>query len=328
MVHPMQRPLQRPWNGIQKNDCWMSALPEVLWAVPLYNLCIPGSHDAMSFCLDENSPIDPRQSKTLKMLDKKLPCIIRPIIYKWSTTQELSVSEQLDSGIRYLDLRIAHKPDDASKNLYFIHMLFTTMTVEDALKEMSNWLEFHPKEALILACRQLHGMTVKHHKHLISCLKRTFGLKLCPKTENPTLQNMWQKGYQVVVSYEDCIAEKYAELWPPVPYWWGNTTRTQALICYLEKKKQQGRPGGFFVAGINLTENLWYILKHPFGSLKKLTVPKLPCLGDWVQNQCPGSQQDGINIIAGDFIEIDHFVNDVIELNHKYLHSYRQPTVV
>lgn len=291
----------------------------MLWSVPLYNLCIPGSHDAMSYCLDENSPIDPRESKTLQILEKKLPCIVRKIIYKWSTTQDLTVSEQLDSGIRYFDLRIAHKPDDTSTNLYFVHMLFTDVTVADTLKEMSDWLETHPKEAIILACRELHGMTVEQHKHLISCIKRTFRFKLCPRKENPSLQNMWQKGYQVIISYENCIAEKHKELWPPIPYWWGNTTRTEALIRYLEKQKHSGRPGGFFVAGINLTENLWYILKHPFGSLKKLTRSKLPCLSDWVQNQCPGSQKDAINIIAGDFVEMDCFVTDVIELNQKRL---------
>ncbi|XP_078514346.1 PI-PLC X domain-containing protein 1 [Lissotriton helveticus] len=319
MVRHKKCSLQKHCRCVQKNNHWMSDLPEMLWSVPLYNLCIPGSHDAMSYCLDENSPIDPRESKTLQILEKKLPCIVRKVIYKWSTTQVLTVSEQLDSGIRYFDLRIAHKPDDISINLYFVHMLFTDVTVEDTLKEMSDWLETHPKEALILACRDLHGMTVEHHKHLISCIKRTFGFKLCPRKENPSLQNMWQKGYQVIISYEDCIAEKHKELWPPIPYWWGNTTRTEALIRYLEKKKHSGRPGGFFVAGINLTENLWYILKHPFGSLKKLTRSKLPCLSDWVQNQCPGSQKDAINIIGGDFVEMDCFVTDVIELNQKLL---------
>lgn len=38
--------------------------------------------------------------------------------------------EQLDAGIRYFDFRIAHKSDDPSMKLYFVHMLYTTVEVE------------------------------------------------------------------------------------------------------------------------------------------------------------------------------------------------------
>lgn len=73
----------------------------------------------------------------------------------------------------------------------------------------------------------------------------------------------------------------------------------------------------FFVAGINLTENLRYILLHPFGSLKKMTLRGLPCLKIWIKQQYPGPKKECINIIAGDFIGNNDFVKDVIELNTK-----------
>lgn len=75
--------------------------------------------------------------------------------------------------------------------------------------------------------------------------------------------------------------------------------------------------GKFFVAGINLTENLRYILVHPFGSLKKMTLQSLPCLKIWIKQQDPGPKKKCINIIAGDFIGNNDFVKDVIELNTK-----------
>lgn len=73
------------------------------------------------------------------------------------------------------------------------------------------------------------------------------------------------------------------------------------------------------MAGINLTENLEYILVHPAGSLKKMTLPSLPCLTQWVQEQCPGPGPCCTNIIAGDFIGVNTFVSDVIRLNDKLL---------
>ena len=42
----------------------------------------------------------------------------------------LDVTEQLDAGVRYLDLRIAHMLEGAQRNLHFVHMLYTTALVE------------------------------------------------------------------------------------------------------------------------------------------------------------------------------------------------------
>ncbi|KAK2501145.1 hypothetical protein MC885_017289 [Smutsia gigantea] len=83
--------------------------------------------------------------------------------------------------------------------------------------------------------------------------------------------------------------------------------------------KSGGRPGGLFVAGTNLTENLAYILLHPSKSLKTMTLPSLPYLSRWVQEQCPGPGTQCTNIIAGDFIGTDAFTSDVIRLNEKLL---------
>ena len=78
-------------------------------------------------------------------------------------------------------------------------------------------------------------------------------------------------------------------------------------------------PGGLFVAGIDLTENLEFILVHPAWSLEKLTLSGLPYLCAWVRAQCPGSAAGCTNIIAGDFIGASGFVSDVIGLNQKLL---------
>lgn len=112
---------------------------------------------------------------------------------------------------------------------------------------------------------------------------------------------------------------RHPELWPGIPYWWGNKVKAQDLVCYLEQMKSCGRPAGLFVAGINLTENLEYVLVHPSKSLEKMTLPNLPYLCSWIREQQPGPGGGCTNIIAGDFIGADTFVNDVIRLNDKLL---------
>lgn len=42
----------------------------------------------------------------------------------------LSVTEQLDAGVRYLDLRVAHMLQGSEKNLHFVHMVYTSVLVE------------------------------------------------------------------------------------------------------------------------------------------------------------------------------------------------------
>ncbi|XP_068124216.1 PI-PLC X domain-containing protein 1 [Hyperolius riggenbachi] len=298
---------------------WMSQLCEKLWDVPLFDLAIPGSHDTMTYGLDRCSPLDPDLPKLLFFLAKAFPSITRNIILRWSTTQTLSVAQQLDVGIRYLDLRIAHRPDVPSPNLYFVHGFYTSMTVEETLHEISDWMKRNPKEMLIISCKNLQSMSPVLHMHLINCIHGIFGSRLCPKHEQPTLRNMWQKGFQVIVSYDNPLALKYEYLWPSMPYWWGNTTNADSLISFLDTEKHKGRPDGFFVAGLNLTENAFYILTHPFGSMKKLTLPKLPFLNSWVQRQHPGHTRDATNIIAEDLVDYDHFISTVIGLNRKLL---------
>lgn len=46
-----------------------------------------------------------------------------------SSLQDKSIEEQLSMGIRFFDLRIAHKPNDSSSDLYFTHVIYTYLTV-------------------------------------------------------------------------------------------------------------------------------------------------------------------------------------------------------
>ncbi|NXA46829.1 PLCX1 protein, partial [Nothocercus julius] len=290
-----------------------------------------GSHDTMTYCLDKTSAVSDNESKLVNLLNKCLPCIIHPIIMKWSTTQELSVTEQLEAGVRYLDLRIAHKANDPSMNLYFVHMLYTTVTVQDILCEVLKWLESHPQEVVILACRNFDGLTRSLHCHLVARIKEIFRCKLCPRNvsvrsfsslsfflgdETNPHTPLWRRELLACTTRDTLSSTVLSEFWKkkkkfflivlPKKY-----LRCHFLIFFLFVSER------FFVAGINLTENLAYILAHPFGSLKKMTLQNLPYLKIWVKQQYPGPKKECINIIAGDFIGNNDFVKDVIELNKK-----------
>uniref|UniRef100_D3Z5Z4 Phosphatidylinositol-specific phospholipase C, X domain containing 1 n=1 Tax=Mus musculus TaxID=10090 RepID=D3Z5Z4_MOUSE len=109
---------------------WMSQLCPQLWDVPLHHLSIPGSHDTMTYCLNRKSRISRASSWLLHLLGRVVPFITGPVVMKWSVTQTLDVTQQLDAGVRYLDLRIAHAPEGSTRNLCFVHMMYTKALVE------------------------------------------------------------------------------------------------------------------------------------------------------------------------------------------------------
>ncbi|XP_023656803.1 PI-PLC X domain-containing protein 1-like [Paramormyrops kingsleyae] len=304
-----------------ESDCadWMSQLPEGLWHIPLTSLAIPGSHDTMTYCLDRSSPLV-SEPPILSVLDFIVPCITRPCLCKWGTTQEQQVAAQLDGGIRYLDLRIAHKRGDYSSAFYFAHGIYTLLTVEDALRDIAAWLKSHRKEVVILACSMFDGLNDDQHKLLIGLIINLFGDRICPNTVNPSLGIMWKLGYQVIVSYDHEAGSSYEELWHQIPYWWANELDPQKVIAYLEAQKRFGRPDGFFVAGLNLTENARYIVTHPCQSMNSLTMRNYSAFLEWVATQSPGPRSTCLNIICGDFVVgIKHFASAVIDLNKKLL---------
>lgn len=185
--------------------------------------------------------------------------------------------------------------------------------------EISEWLDAHPKEVVILSFSHFLGLSQELHTLLLSTIRNVFTSKLCPKTEALTLRNLWALGYNVIVSYEHNICSCHGDLWPHIPYWWANKCKAEALIQDFEHRKEHGRPGGFFVTGINLTGDLKYICSHPTESLKDLVTSTYPALLSWVMEQTPGSRVGSLNIIAGDFITESQFVPTVVTLNEKLL---------
>uniref|UniRef100_A0A8C9Q9W2 Phosphatidylinositol-specific phospholipase C X domain-containing protein n=1 Tax=Spermophilus dauricus TaxID=99837 RepID=A0A8C9Q9W2_SPEDA len=191
------------------NADWMSALCPRLWDVPLQHLSIPGSHDTMTYCLNKKSPVSHSESRLLQLLSKVLPCVTRPVVLRWSVTQALDVTQQLDAGVRYLDLRIAHMLEGSEKNLHFVHMVYTTALVEDTLTEISEW--------------NFEGMTEDLHEYLVACIKNIFGDMLCPRGVRrvPVPQGSPGHCVQGLVCVSGLAGTSRSGTWPCSPGGWG-----------------------------------------------------------------------------------------------------------
>lgn len=69
--------------------------------------------------------------------------IINFILASWSITQALSATDQLKSGIRYFDIRIATK--DKSEDLFIVHTLYSDKALP-IYDEINQFLNKHPQE--------------------------------------------------------------------------------------------------------------------------------------------------------------------------------------
>ncbi|WP_268223105.1 phosphatidylinositol-specific phospholipase C [Sinomicrobium oceani] len=100
---------------------WMSYLPD---AVSLNNLTIPGTHDSGA----RHEPV----SGTAK-------------------TQELSISQQLEIGVRFLDIRCRHYQD-----AFVIHhgSIYQHLNFDDVLNACKQFLQQHPDETIIMSVKQ------------------------------------------------------------------------------------------------------------------------------------------------------------------------------
>ncbi|XP_051783055.1 PI-PLC X domain-containing protein 1-like isoform X2 [Erpetoichthys calabaricus] len=269
-------------NGLLKGlqmDRWMSQLPDELMDVPLYNLAIPGSHNSITYCLD-TSHASP-VDLTQPVIVKKLDKYAKPV---------------------------------------FRPFLYKWSVTQMVLNEISTWLEEHKREVVILSFSHFLCFNQQLHKHLIQLVQTVFHKRLCPRNGEVTLRNMTEHGHQLIVAYDHRDMTDLCDyLWDHIPYWWGNKCEAEALIQELERRKQCGRPGRFFVAGINLTVDAKHLILNPRQCLKDMVMQTYPVLLKWLVKQLPGSGHSSINIIAGDFVSDTQLAPTVITLNEALL---------
>ncbi|WAR03195.1 PLCX3-like protein [Mya arenaria] len=127
---------------------WMTGLPERYRDVPLCCLAIPGSHNSCSVYRDEESNVDQRSDPIYRQYVDHMGELANKISHRWTVTQSLSITEQLDAGVRYLDIRVtARQGDREDLNVYFRN----GPNIIIILKEIRRWMDLHPKE-----CEQQH----------------------------------------------------------------------------------------------------------------------------------------------------------------------------
>ena len=312
---------------------WMRDLPEEVRANrPLCQLVIPGTHDSFTYHLDKTLPVGPDTDPGARRLGNLFPCV-KSIIYNWSKCQNLDVEEQLNTGIRYLDIRLGVLPQKYCKStpreqgdqetlekFRIIHALYGE-SIRAPFDKISTFLETHPNEVVILDVQHTYSFMEEDHIFLVNKIETDFAKKLCPRTENfsnLTLDYMKAKGYQLIVIYPKMAASNFVGgnlfMWPRsiCPNPWADTPKIQDLAPFLKHGlEKRDDKNAFFVSQAILTPTTRTITSHLTSSLEKNLAKKCDSFAvKWLSEGPPN-----LNIVIVDFVEKDNLAKIIIQRN-------------
>lgn len=159
---PGPRPVVRP-SAAQAQRCaatpstWMGCLVRArpgFGHTQLSQVSLPGSLNAATANLDPQAfdvaPHSPCTEFTRSMVPEA------PVVARWYGAQDESLTEQLDQGVRFLDLQVAFNGTEDPLNQWrVVNTLFSSQPLEDYLSEIATWAEAHPSEVVVLDFRNV-----------------------------------------------------------------------------------------------------------------------------------------------------------------------------
>lgn len=300
---------------------WMEGLPSAKWNAPLQSLVIPGSHDSCSFSISKDLEISPAESKWLKALAFLFGKPVKSIVYNWSVTQTLNAYQQLSSGVRYLDLRVALRPKDGLFRV--VHGLYGT-TLTEIMQQVKQFITECPREIIILDFNHFYNMNQSDHLKFSNSIKSAFGKSMRPPGKQGvtvTLKELWDNHQNILVFYDnqDIVSQNKCfwsdnQVYSP----WANTADASTLLKFLNTETESHNlpKDSMHIAQALLSPNTSVLLRHLTSSLKDTLALKATALVTSWLNQIYGDKNHKFNIIIADFIEHDEYISAVVKWNY------------
>ncbi|XP_066930650.1 PI-PLC X domain-containing protein 2-like [Clytia hemisphaerica] len=299
------------------NSQWMTNLPKELTMLPITRLAIPGSHDSGAYYLDPKSPICPDESSVIKWAGKY--GWGKKIIIRWSITQKSTITQQLNAGIRYFDMRIGYLDD--RKDFFFVHGCYG-YPISNLLEEMQHFLKSHPKEVLIVDFNHFYSFSDAIHDEFSALVLKYFKSLLYPCDKATSLEvslnDMWESEKQIIARYTSSyVCDKECQFWSEkfIDTPWFNTDDIDKLITCLDGRFDTLTKGVLNIYQAILTPQTSTIIFHVTSSLEKhLAVPGNARVKTWLESVY-NQKKMGVNIVICDFELLCGMVPYVLKLN-------------
>lgn len=188
-------------EGIKRPD-WMRAMGPKFMNAKVGEVVWPGTHNSGSYCseFDFGKVVnDDRLQYIGTHLLNYLGRGLKRFASGWSQTQSMNVRQQLDQGVRYIDLRISKCLQD---NEYYIVHSFCGPPLKEILNDLCAFFSEHQGECLLLEVAPVREVD---HVELHDIFESKLGQFLLKKEPgiNPiflTISHLIQKG-RIVLLY-------------------------------------------------------------------------------------------------------------------------------
>ncbi|KAG7372553.1 phosphatidylinositol-specific phospholipase C, X domain containing protein [Nitzschia inconspicua] len=318
---------------------WMAQLESSIKDLPLTQVGIPGTHDSGTYCFDREKGASPDSDLTT-MIQSKLPgrllgavsnVILDQVFGRLCQCQDKSIKQQLEMGIRYLDLRVAFHAE--SGQYYTCHGVYCADMV-DVMKQITDFLNANPKELVILDFNHMYQMD-GHHKKFLKMVFDALGDKAANQnikgglSVDSKVQRFWNHGFQAIVFYQfyDQVKDDFGgKVWP---MWrivspWPESASTDDLYTKLggnvQNRLSQHMDKLFVVQGI-LTPDVELIkrgLSDGDGlSIKGYARRANPRVIDWCEDDWMKLGKRCLNIVIVDFYDGCSMVPALLNYNRK-----------
>ena len=127
-------------------------------SVPITGLAIPGAHNAGTNNLDAQSADTQKGSACVNVTAKGAA---GDQLNRWSTTQDQSITQQLDDGVRFIDLAVGYNGNGvAATGWRVVENQYSDYPLSVYLDQVANWAAGHHSEPVIV---DLSTICYDHH---------------------------------------------------------------------------------------------------------------------------------------------------------------------
>ncbi|KAI3382401.1 hypothetical protein SNEBB_004882 [Seison nebaliae] len=315
---------------------WMSLLNEQTINLPLTDLCIPGSHNSATSYLNPKDGVAIDEPESIRKIVGYSSCIGMRILSNWSHCQSKSITDQLECGVRYFDIRLGvllretrkineEKLDDDEIQMYCCHGLYGDVIYE-VISTIIDWLNSHTREIAIIDINHLYFNQPDESDKFATILDHRYSEFAYPINELiPSISEMIEKKRRILMIYQYPTSIHREYLWnkKTIISPWRNSADPQTIYKFLLSNfwnRYNGEsitPNQLYVNQAICTPTTGTIVKNFYSNLRKCLVCKmneklLNLLNSLMAND--ERKRKALNIIILDFITIQ-LAQKIVEVN-------------
>jgi len=297
---------------------WMSKAAEEeerFGSARLADLTLPGTHNSASYDLTTELNKNDPDYATVEQGTFSVPeTVVSSWVCGYALTQSLSVSEQLQAGARYLDLRFDF---DAAKSEWRAFHFLWGLDMLDVLDQIATFAGAHPKEVIVLQFGEIYNpdVTAEQRDDYASKIGNIFAGKLVPDSTDlatVTIGELQQAGTTILAVVNDdeiaALADTLLDDQSTIEDGFPVTDSADVLKSYAEGRLEEfdARPADetdLFKLQWIMTPSVKYIQENPLvGNLYSLAKGANDRLPEIKPPPSDPNQKLG-NILIVDFVE-------------------------